>query len=207
AALSHALRTTGAEGRKDSRLLPLDAKFTRGRGTRYIDNPKPPPAEVLHRGTDLAVPVGNLVFATGAGIVVLAKDAPGYGNGVIIEHGRLRGQGSVDVARSPMSEHGIELHVEVVDADSYRVRSGARLFTLYAHFSAFDVEIGDRVVAGDLIGRSGNTGYSEGPHVHYEVYTRTSDMAGKYVDKSNDVCWEPEALPDLLADLAPPSSK
>lgn len=37
------------------------------------------------------------------------------------------------------------------------------------------VEPGDSVARGELIGRSGNTGYSMSPHLHFAVYRETAD--------------------------------
>lgn len=46
---------------------------------------------------------------------------------------------------------------------------GYGIQTLYMHMSELDVEAGDRVEKGQIIGKSGETGYAEGPHLHISV--------------------------------------
>lgn len=46
---------------------------------------------------------------------------------------------------------------------------GNGLATLYAHQSRIDVTIGQKVDTGDVVGLVGSTGFSTGPHLHFET--------------------------------------
>ena len=46
---------------------------------------------------------------------------------------------------------------------------GGRVATLYGHQSSIAVSVGDEVLAGDVIGYVGCSGYCTGPHLHFEV--------------------------------------
>ena len=46
---------------------------------------------------------------------------------------------------------------------------GEGLQTVYAHLSRFSVSFGEFVREGQPVGRSGNSGNSTGPHLHFEV--------------------------------------
>jgi murein DD-endopeptidase MepM/ murein hydrolase activator NlpD len=86
----------------------------------------------MHAGIDFRSPVGGEIRSTGAGKVIAAGPAGGYGNMVEIDH-------------------------------------GLGITTRFGHMSRILVKVGDEVASGDLIGLSGNTGRSTGPHIHYEV--------------------------------------
>lgn len=50
-----------------------------------------------------------------------------------------------------------------------KVDHGGGVVTVYAHLSEQLIKKGDQVSRGDVIARSGNTGRSSAPHLHYEI--------------------------------------
>jgi murein DD-endopeptidase MepM/ murein hydrolase activator NlpD len=49
------------------------------------------------------------------------------------------------------------------------IRHGTHLSTIYGHLSHIGVRAGELIGAGAVIGLSGSTGFSTGPHLHFEV--------------------------------------
>lgn len=58
------------------------------------------------------------------------------------------------------------------------------LTSLYAHLSSIQVERGDSVKTGSVIGHSGNSGYSTGPHLHLSVYASQGVNVQTYTSKT-----------------------
>ncbi|MFQ3616235.1 MAG: LysM peptidoglycan-binding domain-containing M23 family metallopeptidase [Cyanobacteriota bacterium] len=88
----------------------------------------------MHRGIDIAAPVGTPIVASAAGVVEFSGwNSGGYGYMIDIRH-----------------------------ADGSRTR--------YAHNSRLLVRAGDRVEQGQHIAAMGSTGFSTGPHVHFEIH-------------------------------------
>jgi len=87
---------------------------------------------------DIGVPVGSKVYAVNDGKITLSTDLPGSGNGGYRSYGRY-----------------IKLKTD----------SGPEV--LYAHLSRRSVSTGTNVAGGAVIGYSGNTGNSTGPHLHF----------------------------------------
>lgn len=67
------------------------------------------------------------------------------------------------------------------------IRHAQGFTTLYAHLNEVEVQPGEFVSKGSLIGKSGNTGRSTGPHLHYEV-----KYLGKMLDPQRFVEWSSE---------------
>ncbi len=84
-----------------------------------------------HKGVDYAAPKGTPVRTVGHGLVTFSGWQNGYGNVVVVQHGKERE-------------------------------------TLYAHLSRIAVRKGQAVTQGEHIGAVGSTGWSTGPHLHFE---------------------------------------
>lgn len=54
---------------------------------------------------------------------------------------------------------------------------GSGISTLYGHNSSLNVSVGQNVTRGQVVAYSGNSGWSTGPHLHFEVR-----VGGSYVD-------------------------
>jgi len=67
--------------------------------------------------------------------------------------------GTVDFA-GPMSGYGILVRIRYWDGT----------ISYYGHMSRVSVNKGDPVDPGQIVGRSGNTGHSTGPHLHLEIH-------------------------------------
>lgn len=93
---------------------------------------------------------GNDYWSGHLGIDIAAADgAPLYAadSGLVVYAGSIGGGYGLMI----MIDHGNGYH------------------TLYAHLSEIHVKCGQSVTQGQLIGRTGNTGNSTGPHLHFEV--------------------------------------
>lgn len=109
----------------------------------------------------------------------LKKMASGYGRRTDPIYGTIKMHEGMDFAcdvGTPVYATGDGTVVSAKWHTGYgnviEINHGFGYTTRYAHMSGFKVKSGQSVKRGDLIGYSGNTGKSTGPHLHYEVRLR-----------------------------------
>jgi murein DD-endopeptidase MepM/ murein hydrolase activator NlpD len=69
------------------------------------------------------------------------------------------------------NDRGYGNTVVIQHSDGYQTR--------YAHLAEISVRVGDVLSSGDVLGVVGNTGHSTGPHLHFEVIRRGSQIDPK----------------------------
>jgi murein DD-endopeptidase MepM/ murein hydrolase activator NlpD len=106
----------------------------------YVANTTGHP-EDSHYAIDFLMPIGSAVTASRAGVVYEA------------------------------TENFYDTDHDLTQANRVLVDQGDQTMALYAHLTHDGalVNVGDHVVAGQVIGLSGNSGLSQGPHLHFGV--------------------------------------
>ncbi len=123
----------------------------------------------FHKGVDITASdggtiMGKPIVAAASGIVVTAPNTCTHNYGKSSSCGCGGGYGR---------------YVVIAHSDG-------KYSTLYAHMSSVSVSPKQYVSKGDIIGYAGSTGYSTGPHLHFEVHKSTS-MDSQFWNKDNTV--------------------
>ena len=122
----------------------------------------------------LSWPLSKVIITQSFGMTDFAKTTTAYnGNGhngvdfgtsigtpiFAAQDGVIAGTGNTDIV-CPGASYGKWVFINHPNG----------LSTLYGHLSLVKVSKGDHVSVGDVIGYSGNTGFSTGPHLHFGLY-------------------------------------
>ena len=61
--------------------------------------------------------------------------------------------------------------------------NGKHVTSEYGHLSKTDVKVGDKIEAGQIVAKSGNSGVSQGPHLHITIKENNIPVnPRKYID-------------------------
>lgn len=105
---------------------------------------------------DFNMPSGTSICAARGGVVLKVKD-------VDSKHGKT-------IKYLPYGNYITIYHKDGTFADYFHIqKEGSK------------VEVGDNVVAGQVIALSGNTGWTSGPHLHFQVYIYDENMDAKTI--------------------------
>jgi murein DD-endopeptidase MepM/ murein hydrolase activator NlpD len=111
-----------------------------------------PDTEIIHTGMDITADLGTPILAAAEGKVVWA------GEGLAITS---TGEDPYGIAVVILHDFGVDQR---------------KIQTVYAHMARADVKVGQRVKAGDQLGIVGMTGFTTGPHLHFEVRIEEGDF-------------------------------
>jgi len=148
------LTTTGNQVYHDGPfVLPISttrrtSRFGTRRVNQYSDGRR---VTSIHAGVDFGAPKGTEVYACGRGKVILARERVISGNSIIIEHGP--------------GIYSIYYHLDSIKGCVCRVSTTCSCGTIE----------GTIVEAGEIIGGVGSTGFSTGPHLHWELRISTEN--------------------------------
>lgn len=146
---AHPKNTGGSKTYSSTTFIwPTTSSYiTAGFGTYYVWG-----FAQQHNGVDIGVGIGTPVYAAATGTVIIAtvvtSNPYGYG-------------GPSKTSWSAANGYGYGNYIAVEHPDGK--------ITIYGHLSSVAVSAGQVVVQGQVIGYSGSTGNSSGPHLHFEV--------------------------------------
>lgn len=128
---------------------------------------KQPVTQIIEQGTK-KIPAGQLLWP----VPICHNMSRGY----------YRGHYALDICNGPVPVYGHDAVAAdvgtVIQASTgwnggygnvVKIRHDSGLVTVYAHLLSVKVSAGQRVSRGQVIGLIGNSGYSFGPHLHFEV--------------------------------------
>ncbi|MFV0531527.1 MAG: M23 family metallopeptidase, partial [Flavobacteriales bacterium] len=119
-----------------------------------------------HQGVDLLAKPGTNVYACMNGTVVRAGNSGGgYGNVITIKIDNP----SDLIARKRQFQLVYKDFDEMEHGSGYN--EGGDLFIFYAHLHSVNVNVGDQVISGQVIGLNGTSGFgsTKDPHLHFEI--------------------------------------
>ena len=147
-------------------IWPVDVRTVTQEFAAY---PNPDYQPDGHTGMDFGVNIGTPVRSVAAGTVLWAGWSQGLGwpNPYYI---------AIDFDGPSNGDQSAGI-VVVIDHGPYA--------TLYAHLDQTGLNPGDKVAEGEVIGQTGNTGRSSGPHLHFEVLPDGWDVHARWYGRRN----------------------
>jgi murein DD-endopeptidase MepM/ murein hydrolase activator NlpD len=150
----------------------------------YVDSNGMILSTIARTGSMLARPLSSMKVTSGFGLRIHPIS------------GRLKGHTGIDLSARVGTPIRAAASGVIVRASNYfgygkyvKIKHTETVSTAYGHMSRIAVRSGQQVYQGQIIGYTGDTGYSNGPHLHYEVLRN-----GRPVNPLAFVKYEPHKL-------------